>query len=443
MDNLAELDELTNGEIEYNYASSHDGTTESAIALAIIDRFREYNRSESFYPELKDDLVHTLYRLKKQYIASHPKDKQDEILTDAFVYVFCQNVLKSVKSYVGYNPKTHTELTIAQYVAPLMRNAIINASKIQRKYFVNEQNPNLDSFVGEDGSQATIEDIMDIDLHNHKSVAAVYRVDDDYIAVLEAHLADYCVAIDNLKRQIKSKYISDSERKQYEKNLTKLVDKVERQKVLIEEAKGNIAYKPLINPDDFNNIQPDSQQELEDEDTIINLILSINEKMIESLPDKYQQESVLVTITLIGLLSGLTEKQLAMFFNTDIGTIRYYIQVLQDTVRYLADELEFEDDDSRLLNILCSFNYNRLDNQKESIRKEREYRSLQAEITRPQVCRIMKNTLLNYIDALTTRRDKTEKSIILLKQCLAQFYTDTFNCNPITEQEFDSEDLVF
>lgn len=430
-----ELTELTYGELELQ----HDGTTISALAIAIIKKMQEYGRDQYLYPELLPELIRMLYKLKKQYIGSHPQDKQDDLLTDAFVYVFCTNGRKNIKSYVGYNPNTGNGLSLPQYYAQLLRNALINASKLQKKYHTYESNPNIDSYTQED-TPPTLEDIMDIDLHNHKSHAPAHRPDQEYIETLESYLQDFQDAIDSVSKQANNKYLTQLEKQQKEKSLNKLKAKHEKLLRDIEIAKGNTPSTPLANPDDFNQptLSPDN---LVSNDSVLLTLLSQIYDNISDNENPYHNDSTEITITLIGLLSGLTEKQLKAYLNTDTATVRYYIQALKESVTEIAAELDFENDSS-LLQALNSLNKPKLENQKDSIRKEREYRELQAEITRPQVCRIMKNSLLNYIDAITAQQEKAEKSLILLRQCLAQSYTETFNQNPLTDEslEFDTFD---
>lgn len=309
-------------------------TTEDILAKASIEEIKKYNKDKYLYDGIEADFASVYYRTKRNYVGNHPQDIQSEILTDAWLYVFKKNGNKNIKSFVGFNPSTGTQITYPQYFSLLMRNAVINESKAKKKFYDNEYTPYTDS-TSEEGIQ-TLDDYIDYHSNTPKTSKA-YRVDDEYIESLKAHIQDLADLLDTIQRnrkQVKNK----------ERAIKKIRAEMDKLNHEIQSELGEFTVK-LIDTEAYNEQYQSSSAEdmAQSNETLLDIICNITESIwdIESFSDPDMFNETL--LTLLGLLAGLNRNDMAEFLKCNNQRISYCIEIIQKHIKKYGEEQDFED----------------------------------------------------------------------------------------------------
>lgn len=376
--------------------------TLTVLAEAAVKEVEKYGRGQ--WLDQKDPakpFVATFYKLKRQYITNHSDETCDDILTEAWIYVFSTNGRKNIKDFVGHNPETGNSLTIYTYFSILMRNAIINASKERKKFYDHELTPNYE--YNEDGEQASFDDFASYFSNISKS-SPCHRVDDEYVETLHEYIRELQTQLDDIQRN--RKLVKDKQKAI--KSINKSIEKLQKQ---IKEELGDL-NKPQIDPEAYNT-QSESENPFDSHiqsSTILSLVSQVYNKAV--IQDIENSDELL--LTLLGLLSGLSPQEIALFLDTDYKHINNLISELKDYIILIASEMEFEEKDSSLLHYVSLF------------RDAKHTKEKNIVLSRAQVCRIMRQTLKDYLHYISEQQSTFKSAHKNLLLCISSKLKELF-----------------
>lgn len=299
------------------------------LAIGSLDVLRRLGRDN--WARNGSEGFRTLFeRLKRLHLSMHSSDKADDIFSSAWALVFLEKGSVNFRPFNGKIPGTDVSISVENYTAFLIRNAIINESRKQSKSYSSTQDlssrdedsdirDGMDSLYISNSGSAVIE---------KRRPTRVLKEDDEYRDAIFGYIADCRKQIDKIANGECS--VRDSK-----KSIKLLEDKIEKlSRELDNEDSSGLGSR--VDIADFNN-NPYSMEE----ETSFRGLLSM---FVGSLGDKDD-----LKVALYGMLGGLSIDEVSRFLETKPKLL---FNELRDAFVSFAQELEFECCDSVLMDVL-------------------------------------------------------------------------------------------
>lgn len=299
-----------------------------ALAQGTVERFVKCGK-ETLAPDVSK-MKGVFYNLKRKYLSNYTDEEmKDDILTEAWVKSVLENEDKIIKAFTGYNfnPARATQKVKAEdWIALVMRNAIINVSISYTKYATECLKSNDAESVGSVSSK-------------------VERYDEDYLNALQGYIDDTRNALATL---LAGKNIA---KRRLESSLKALEKEYNTEKSKLE------AKAPL---NDFADIYDyfDESESNDDSD--------YNTRIIKNLLCRLSKEAQVV---FVGLYYGMIPYEIKVALELDMKPL---IEEIKLAVIDLASEEDWEYENSAILDALKSVDisangltYKKVDSQKD------------------------------------------------------------------------------
>lgn len=285
-----------------------------------------------------------LYNLSRKYINNRlSDDTKYDIMMEAFEYVFLKAMKKdtmgSLRNFTGeYNGNF---ITIEQYIAKLMTNAVINANKAAQQDAASISNRQDVNPIEDETFEQAVTRIM-----NTPKIKNIKRADDidDEIGTLEDYIAQLQGFI---KQNKKTARYSQKTIEAWENKIEKMEAKI---KELQDSLTENVIYLEM------------SEQEADftaEEELLFNELTKMLEKKAKKSMNQLDYERTKVIISM--LINGYNKGEIARKLKISSTNISFYMQAIKKLIKDYAEERHFFDDDNSLLNSLKSYSSDTLD----------------------------------------------------------------------------------
>lgn len=300
------------------------------LAVGSLEVLRRLGRDK--YAKNGSEGFRTLYeRLKRLHLSAHSQDKADDIFSSAWSLVFLEKGSTNFRPFNGKIPGTDVNISIENYTAFLLRNAIINESRKQSRSYTSSQDLSQrdedSDYVG-DGMDSIHISSSGSAVIERKRPMRVFKEDDEYRDALMGYIFDCRTQIERINN-------GECEVKDSKKAIKQIEARIEKlNKELNNEESSSLGSR--VDVGDFNN----AQYSMEEETSFRTLL----ELFVNSLGDKDD-----LRVALFGMLGGLSIDEASKFLETKPKLL---FNELRDAFVSFAQDLEFEYCDSVLMDIL-------------------------------------------------------------------------------------------
>lgn len=342
-------------------------TTNNALVRATIEVVSELGRGEFLSENPEKELESMFNKVRKSFIGFYEEDLADEILVDAWLYVFKQNGAKNIRMFDGHNPNTGKSVSIVSYLYFLLRNSVINHSKSRKNQYLNERG--INNFEFESDSDAIGRAMFS------SSVSQVKSRDNDYIKYLQ----DVRVSCINTLREIQTgkKLVNNKER-----NIKAINNKIKKIDQELQREEDKQTHLILVEQEDWNTEDINSEM--------------VENRSLGSLVSRLTLTDNQVVI-LLGLLEGIKVNEISDFLEVDKNVIKKEIESIKESVSDLSEDLAICGDDT-IESIIDSYRDIKFKNYRESEKRQR-------------VCKSYKNIIKAWKDIINKNNDKLYNQI--------------------------------
>lgn len=279
-----------------------------ALAQGTVERFVKCGK-ENLAPDVAK-MKGVFYNLKRKYLNNYTDEEmKDDILTEAWVKSVLENEDKIIKAFTGYNfnPARATQKVKAEdWIALVMRNAIVNVSMTYTKYATEGLKAEDAEVVGSVSSK-------------------VERYDDEYVNALQGYIDDTRHALATLPE---GKKIA---KRRLESSLKALEKEYDNEKSKLE------AKAPI---NDFKEVYDyfDDSEDNTDSD--------YNKRLVQNLLCRLSKEA---QVAFVGLYYGMIPYELKVALELDMKSL---IEEIKLAVIDLASEENWEYENSAIIDAL-------------------------------------------------------------------------------------------
>ena len=299
--------------------------TITILAQGTRDEFIKCGKAE-LAPDITE-MKGVFFNLKRKYLnAYNSEDAKDEIIRDAWVASVLENRDKIIESFTGFNPtKKDQKVKAKDYIALVMRNAVINASIKATKDLVLK---------GENDEANDYEEVSNLFTCNPAKNRGVNRRDDDYINALQGYIEQTREALINTadNKTIARRRL-ESSLKALEKDLA--------------EAQDYHKPAPIMELSDIYDYFDEDSTDFSDS--------NYEARMIQGLLVRLSAEEQCV---FVGLFYGMTPYELKVALNKSVES---HLENIKLQVIELAESERWWNDNPDLLEALESYDFSARD----------------------------------------------------------------------------------
>ena len=318
----------------------------SKMLVNIDTGIKEVLRKNKLGDMLSPDtnFVPMLYNLSRKFINNrYDDDEKYDMILNAFTYVFLKGIQKdtigSLKNFTGeYNGEF---ITIEQYIAILMRNAIINENKSRPQDAGSIKNRQDVNPLEDENFEQAVTRIMNTP--KTKNIRRVTDVEDE-IETIQGYINDIEKLI---KENKKTKRYDDKVIAKWEAKIKKLEDKIQE---LEDSVTARVEYLEM--EEQVDNFSAE-------EETLFNELIKMLVKKAKKSMNQLDYERTKVIISM--LINGYSKGEIAHKLKISQTNISFYMKSIKKLIHDYAEERHFFDDDNSLLNSLQRYSSDTLD----------------------------------------------------------------------------------